>query len=35
LSAIAAASPAGITVTASGTFTAGDAINYCVLRAAL
>jgi predicted RecA/RadA family phage recombinase len=35
LKAVAAASPAGITVTASGTFTAGDAINYCVLRAAL
>ncbi len=31
----AAASPAGITVTASGVFTASDAINYCVLRAAL
>ena len=35
LSAVAAASPAGITVTASGTFTAGDAINYAVLRAGL
>lgn len=34
LSAIAAASPAGITVTASGTFAAGDKINYLVLRAA-
>jgi predicted RecA/RadA family phage recombinase len=34
ISAVAAASPAGITVTASGTFTAGDAINYLVLRAA-
>jgi predicted RecA/RadA family phage recombinase len=35
VSAVAAESPAGITVTASGTFTAADAINYCVLRAAL
>lgn len=35
LKAVAAASPAGITVTASGTFAAGDAINYAVLRAAL
>lgn len=35
LSAIAAASPAGITVTASGTFAAGDKINYLVLRAAV
>lgn len=34
LSAIAAESPAGITVTASGTFAAGDKINYLVLRAA-
>ncbi len=34
ISAIAAASPAGITVTASGTFNAGDKINYAVLRAA-
>lgn len=34
LSAIAAASPAGITVTASGTFSSGDKINYLVLRAA-
>lgn len=33
ISAIAAASPAGITVTASGTFTAGDKLNYLVLRA--
>jgi predicted RecA/RadA family phage recombinase len=35
ISATAAASPAGITVTASGTFTAGDKINYAVLRASL
>jgi len=35
ISAVAAASPAGITVTASGTFTAGDKINYAVLRAGL
>jgi predicted RecA/RadA family phage recombinase len=35
LKAVAAASPAGITVTASGTFTAGDAINYAVFRASL
>jgi len=35
LSAVAAASPAGITVTASGTFNTADAINYVVLRAAL
>lgn len=33
VSAVAAASPAGITVTASGVFTASDAINYLVLRA--
>lgn len=32
LSAIASASPAGITVTASGVFTAGDKINYIVYR---
>lgn len=35
VSAVAAASPAGITVTASGTYTAGDKINYALLRAAL
>jgi predicted RecA/RadA family phage recombinase len=35
VSAVAAASPAGITVTASGTFNAGDKLNYTVLRAAL
>lgn len=35
ISATAAASPAGITITASGAFTAGDKINYAVLRAAL
>ena len=34
ISAVAEASPAGITLTASGTFTEGDAINYLVLRAA-
>lgn len=33
IGAAAAASPAGITITASGTFTAGDKINYAVLRA--
>lgn len=33
--AVAAASPAGITITASGTFTAGDQIDYVVLRAAI
>lgn len=35
LTAVPAASPAGITVTASGTFTAGDKISYTVLRAAI
>ncbi len=35
VSAVAAASPAGITITADGTFSSGDAINYAVLRAAL
>lgn len=35
VSAVPAASPAGITITASGTFTAGDKINYALLRAAL
>jgi hypothetical protein len=35
IGAVAAASPAGITITASGTFTAGDKINYAVLRAAV
>lgn len=35
IGAVAAASPAGITITASGVFTAGDKINYAVLRAAL
>jgi predicted RecA/RadA family phage recombinase len=35
IGATAAASPAGITITASGTFTAGDKINYAVLRAAV
>jgi predicted RecA/RadA family phage recombinase len=35
LSAIAAASPAGITVTADKTFTGGDKINYVVYRAAV
>lgn len=35
VSAVAAASPAGITVTASGTFQAADAINYVVLRPSL
>jgi predicted RecA/RadA family phage recombinase len=35
VSAIAAASPAGITVTVDGTFTAGDKISYALLRAGL
>lgn len=35
VSAVASASPAGITITASGTFTTGDKINYAVLRAAI
>jgi len=35
ISAVSAASPAGITITASGVFTAGDKINYTVLRAAV
>ena len=35
VSAIPAASPEGITVTADGTFTAGDKIQYALLRAAL
>lgn len=35
IGAVAAASPAGITITASGTYTAGDKINYAVLRASL
>jgi len=35
VSALPQASPAGIVVTASGTFTAGDKINYALLRAAL
>lgn len=35
VSAVAQASPAGIVVTASGNFTAGDKINYALLRAAL
>jgi predicted RecA/RadA family phage recombinase len=35
VSAVAQASPAGIVVTADGTFTTGDKINYAVLRAAL
>jgi hypothetical protein len=35
VSAVAQASPAGVVVTADGTFTAGDKINYAVLRAAL
>ena len=35
VSAVASASPAGITVTADGVFTAGDKIQYAVLREAL
>lgn len=35
VSAIPQASPAGIVVTASGTFTSGDKINYALLRAAI
>lgn len=35
VSAVTAASPAGITITADGVWTAGDKINYCVLRAAV
>lgn len=35
VSAVPAASPEGITVTASGTFTSGDKINYALLRASL
>lgn len=35
VSAVPAASPEGITVTASGTFTTGDKINYALLRAAI
>lgn len=34
-SAVAQASPSGITVTVDGTFTSGDKINYTVLRAAI
>lgn len=35
VSAVPSASPAGITVTASGTYTAGDKIQYALLRAAI
>jgi predicted RecA/RadA family phage recombinase len=35
IKAVAAASPAGVTVTADGTFSTGDKINYTVLRAAI
>jgi predicted RecA/RadA family phage recombinase len=35
VSAVSQASPAGILVTADGTFTAGDKLNYALLRAAL
>jgi predicted RecA/RadA family phage recombinase len=35
VSAVPAASPEGITVTVDGTFTAGDKINYALLRASL
>lgn len=35
ISAVPSASPEGITVTASGTFTAGDKIQYSLLRASL